>query len=295
MGEIAYNIALLLAGMGLALGLYILLANILKLPRMAVTKAVLNVTRQDKKQTKILEVLVFDLSSKLANHIRLEEYKKRKLTSTLRSVGIKLTPETFIARAWVKTGLIATLLIPVMPIIPVLAPVIILLAITVFFRELRLADEILRLKREEIEYELPRFVSTISQALKASRDVTAILISYQKSAGDSFGQELEITIADMKSGNEETALTRLEARIGSTMLSDVVRGLISVKRGDNGAMYFEMLNHDFKQVELQKLKLIAMKQPGKVKKYSFLMLGCFLLMYLGILGYAIINALGKMF
>ena len=295
MGEIAYNIALLLAGMGLALGLYILLANILKLPRMAVTKAVLNVTRQDKKQTKILEVLVFDLSSKLANYIRLEEYKKRKLSSTLRSAGIKLTPETFIARAWVKTGLIATLLIPVMPIIPVLAPVIILLAITVFFRELRLADEILRQKREEIEYELPRFVSTISQALKASRDVTAILMSYQKSAGDSFGQELEITIADMKSGNEETALTRLEARIGSTMLSDVVRGLISVKRGDNGAMYFEMLNHDFKQVELQKLKLIAMKQPGKVKKYSFLMLGCFLLMYLGILGYAIINALGKMF
>ena len=295
MGEIAYNIALLLAGMGLALGLYILLANILKLPRIAVTKAVLNATRQDEKQTKILEVLVFDLSSKLANYIRLEEYKKRKLTSTLRSAGIKLTPETFIARAWVKTGLIATLLIPVMPIIPVLAPVIILLAITVFFRELRLADEILRQKREEIEYELPRFVSTISQALKASRDVTAILISYQKSAGDSFGQELEITIADMKSGNEETALTRLEARIGSTMLSDVVRGLISVKRGDNGAMYFEMLNHDFKQVELQKLKLIAMKQPGKVKKYSFLMLGCFLLMYLGILGYAIINALGKMF
>ena len=295
MGEIAYNIALLSAGMSLAVGLNILLANILKLPRIAVTKAVLNVTRQDKKQTKILEVLVFDLSSKLANHIRLEEYKKRKLTSTLRSAGIKLTPETFIARAWVKTGLIATLLIPVMPIIPVLAPVIILLAITVFFRELRLADEILRQKREEIEYELPRFVSTISQALKASRDVTAILISYQKSAGDSFGQELEITIADMKSGNEETALTRLEARIGSTMLSDVVRGLISVKRGDNGAMYFEMLNHDFKQVELQKLKLIAMKQPGKVKKYSFLMLGCFLLMYLGILGYAIINALGKMF
>ena len=295
MGEIAYNIALLSAGMSLAVGLYILLANILKLPRIAVTKAVLNVTRQDKKQTKILEVLVFDLSSKLANHIRLEEYKKRKLTSTLRSAGIKLTPETFIARAWVKTGLIATLLIPVMPIIPVLAPVIILLAITVFFRELRLADEILRQKREEIEYELPRFVSTISQALKASRDVTAILMSYQKNAGDSFRQELEITIADMKSGNEETALTRLEARIGSTMLSDVVRGLISVKRGDNGAMYFEMLNHDFKQVELQKLKLIAMKQPGKVKKYSFLMLGCFLLMYLGILGYAIINALGKMF
>ncbi len=295
MGDLIFFVILSVSGVFLAAGLYIILAGTLKLPRLAVTKAVLSVSRQDKKQTKTLEVIVFDLSSKLSKHIRLDDYKKRKLISTLKSVGIKLTPETYIARAWVKTGMIATLLIPIMPILPILAPVIILLAIAVLFKELRLADEILRQKRDEIEYELPRFVSTVSQSLKASRDVTAILKSYQKSAGESFKQELEITIADMQSGNEETALTRLESRIGSTMLSDVVRGLISVKRGDNGAMYFEMLNHDFKQIELQKLKLIAMKQPGKVKKYSFLMLGCFLLMYLGVLGYAIMNALGKMF
>ena len=295
MGDLIFFVILSVSGVFLAAGLYIILAETLKLPRLAVTKAVLSVSRQDKKQTKTLEVIVFDLSSKLSKHIRLDDYKKRKLISTLKSVGIKLTPETYIARAWVKTGMIATLLIPIMPILPILAPVIILLAIAVLFKELRLADEILRQKRDEIEYELPRFVSTVSQSLKASRDVTAILKSYQKSAGESFKQELEITIADMQSGNEETALTRLESRIGSTMLSDVVRGLISVKRGDNGAMYFEMLNHDFKQIELQKLKLIAMKQPGKVKKYSFLMLGCFLLMYLGVLGYAIMNALGKMF
>lgn len=295
MGDLIFFAILSVSGVFLASGLYIILAETLKLPRLAVTKAVLSVSRQDKKQTKTLEVIVFDLSSKLSKHIRLDNYKKRKLISTLKSAGIKLTPETYIARAWVKTGMIATLLIPIMPILPILAPIIILLAIAVLFKELRLADEILRQKRDEIEYELPRFVSTVSQSLKASRDVTAILKSYQKSAGESFKQELEIAIADMQSGNEETALTRLESRIGSTMLSDVVRGLISVKRGDNGAMYFEMLNHDFKQIELQKLKLIAMKQPGKVKKYSFLMLGCFLLMYLGVLGYAIMNALGKMF
>jgi len=295
MGDLIFFVILSVSGVFLAAGLYIILAETLKLPRLAVTKAVLSVSRQDKKQTKTLEVIVFDLSSKLSKHIRLDDYKKRKLISTLKSAGIKLTPETYIARAWVKTGMIATLLIPIMPILPILAPAIILLAIAVLFKELRLADEILRQKRDEIEYELPRFVSTVSQSLKASRDVIAILKSYQKSAGESFKQELEITIADMQSGNEETALTRLESRIGSTMLSDVVRGLISVKRGDNGAMYFEMLNHDFKQIELQKLKLLAMKQPGKVKKYSFLMLGCFLLMYLGVLGYAIMNALGKMF
>ena len=90
-------------------------------------------------------------------------------------------------------------------------------------------------------------------------------------------------------------MTRWESRIGSTMLSDVVRGLISVKRGDNGIMYFQMLSMTFKQLELQKLKLEAMKQPGKMRKYSFMLLGCFLLMYLGVLGYVVLEAFGDLF
>ena len=32
-----------------------------------------------------------------------------------------------------------------------------------------------------------------------------------------------------------------------------------------------------------------------MKKYSFFLLGCFLLMYLGVLGYEVVNAFGKMF
>ena len=279
----------------LAAGAYLVLADVLKLPTLAATKAVLMVARQDKKQTMNLETVVFELSSKLSGIIRLDSYKRRKLEAALKSAGMKLTPETYIARAWVKAGLIALLIFPMLLIFPVLCPVVLFLAVAVFFREQQTADEIVRQKRKKIEYELPRFVSTVSQEIKVSRDVLSIFNSYQKNAGESFRQELEITIADMKSGNEETALTRLEARIGSTMLSDVVRGLISVKRGDNGAVYFEMLSHDFKLLELQRLKLIAMKQPGKVRKYSFFLLGCFLLMYLGILGYEIMNAFGKLF
>ena len=126
-------------------------------------------------------------------------------------------------------------------------------------------------------------------------DVTTWLKSYQRNAGHAMKRELEITIADMASGNEENALTRMESRIGSTMLSDVVRGLISVKRGDNGIMYFQMLSMTFKQLELQKLKLEAMKQPGKMRKYSFMLLGCFLLMYLGVLGYVVLEAFGDLF
>ena len=278
-----------------SVGAYLVAADVFKLPTLAASKAVLTVARQDKKKTHNLEAVIFKLSAKLSQFIHMDEYKRRKLEATLKSAGIKLTPETYIARAWVKAGLTALLIIPTLPILPILSPVILLLAITMFFRERRSADELVKQKREEIESELPRFVSTVSQELRASRDVLSILKSYQKNAGPGLKQELEITIADMKSGNEETALTRLESRIGSTMLSDVVRGLISVKRGDNGVVYFELLSHDFKLLELQRLKLIAMKQPGKVRKYSFFMLGCFLLMYFGILGYEIMVTLGRMF
>ena len=278
-----------------SIGAYLVLADLLGLPTLATTKAVVNIARQDKKQSQNLEAVLFRLSSKVAPFIHMDAYKKRKMEGILKSAGILLTPEMYLARAYVCTGLIALAVIPCLLFVPLISPVFVFLAIMVYFKETRSAEGIIKKKREDIEYELPRFVATVAQELKASRDVLNILDFYRKSAGEGFKKELEITIADMKSGNEERALTRFESRIGSAQLSDVVRGLISVKHGDNGAVYFEMLAHDFKQLEIQRLKLIAMKRPGKVRKYSFMMLACFLLVYLGIIGYQILTSFGSLF
>ena len=266
------------------------LAGLLRLPTSASTKAVLTVTSRGKSQKGSINAVLFDMAARLSPLVHLDGYKRKKLEAQLKSAEIKMSPETYIAAAWGKAGLIALLLI-----FPILAPVIVFLAVAVYFKEQKRADEIVQQRREEIEAELPRFVNTIEQELRASRDVLNILKSYQRNAGHAMKRELEITIADMASGNEENALTRMESRIGSTMLSDVVRGLISVKRGDNGIMYFQMLSMTFKHLELQKLKLEAMKQPGKMRKYSFMLLGCFLLMYLGVLGYVVLEAFGELF
>lgn len=276
------------------LGVFFLSAGLLKLPTSASTRAVMTVTSR-KKESKSLDAIVMDMAFKVSKLVRLSDFKHRKLELTLKSADISMTPEVYIAKAWVKSALIGLLIIPLLLIFPLLVPVILFLAIAVYFREMKQADEIVKVKREEIEYELPRFVGTISQELRASRDVLSIMKAYQQNAGPTMKRELEITIADMASGNEETALTRFETRIGSTMLSDVIRGLIAVKRGDNGTVYFQMLAITFKQLEVQRLKLEAMKKPGKMKKYSFFLLGCFLMMYLGILGYEVVNAFSKMF
>ena len=64
---------------------------------------------------------------------------------------------------------------------------------------------------------------------------------------------------------------------------------------DDGAMYFQMLAHDFKQMELQRLKKEAQKIPPKIRVFSFVMLMCFLATYLVIIVMEIIKSMGTMF
>jgi len=56
-----------------------------------------------------------------------------------------------------------------------------------------------------------------------------------------------------------------------------------------------MLAHDFKALELQRLKSRAQKIPPKIRIFSFVMLMCFLFTYLTIIAYEIIKSLGQMF
>lgn len=288
-------VILILFSVTFSLGLYLILKDLLKLPTARTIKAVYVVHQREKKKTHNFQMMIDDLATRLSGLIKLTDYKRRKLSGTLKSADIKLSPETFIARAWLKAGMTILFIIPAIFIFPVLFPVILFLSVAIYFKELKSADEAIRKQRESLEYELPRFVSTLTQELKASRNVLSILETYMKTAGDSFKRELEITTADMKSGHYESALTRFEARMNSPALSETIRGLMGVLRGDDGVVYFQMLSHDLKQLELQRLKTLAMKRPGKIRKYSFAMLFCFLLMYLSVMFVEIVRTLGKMF
>lgn len=276
-------------------GTYLVAANCLGLPTLKASKAAINVIKRESRKDKGFEVIVIKVSSKISKYIKIDEYKKKKLVATLKSAGIRLSPETYIARAWVKSGLVLLTIPFALMFFPILAYAALFLSIMVYFKEIKSAEESVKKRREAIENELPRFAMTMEQELKASRDVLRILETYKKNAGSAFRNELDITTADMKSGSYEAALSRFETRVGSTMLSDVVRGLLSVLRGDDGRVYFQMLSHDFKLLEIQKLKLLASKRPGKVRKYSFFMLGCFVLMYLAVMAVEIVKALSGLF
>jgi len=286
---------LFFAGSLLTAGLYFILASVLKLPTMDTAKAMLNAGRKNKKAAKSVEAWLMSGAVKLSRHIRMDEYKRNRMANILKAAGLGITPEVYSAYAITKAGAILLGAIPCLLLLPLLSPVLIILAVLTYFKEIRKADEQLKEKREHIERELPRFVSTIEQTLKSSRDVLAMMDNYKKNAGPAFVRELDVLPAVMRSSSYEAALTRFEARLNSPMLSDVVRGLIGVLRGDDSAVYFQMLAHDFKALELHRLKSQAQKIPPKIRVFSFIMLMCFLLTYLVIIAMEILSSLGGIF
>ena len=286
---------LFLFGLFLALGLFFLAASLLHLPTIGSAKAMLGTAKQERKGAKTLETCFMILAVRLSHYIRMDEYKKSRMGNVLKASGMNLTPEVYQAYALVKAGTVLLAVIPCAILMPLLVPVVVVLALLLYFKEGQKADEKLKAKREEIEGELPRMVATIEQELKASRNVIGMLERFKGNAGPALTGELDILLADMRSSNYEAALTRFEARLNSPMLSDVVRGLIGVLRGDDSSVYFQMLAHDFKQIELQRLKAQAQKIPPKIRVFSFVMLVCFLLTYLAIICYVALESLGGMF
>lgn len=239
--------------------------------------------------------LTIKLGADFARVIKLSDYKKKSYKQKLRSAGIHLTPEVYLGQCFVIpvcltiTAIMLAIIIPVAfyKIIPL---AFILFALIILVHQLRAADRHILLIREEIEFEMPRFVSTVNQYLKRDRNVVMMLEMYRRSAGVKFKRELDITIADMRSGNQESALMHLEARINSSMLSEVIRGLITAMKGDDSNSYFESLDREFRKIEYERLKKVAIKRPEKIKKYAIFLLFCFLAMFFTALGVEVMKA-----
>ena len=236
--------------------------------------------RRQKEKTSQVDIWLKGLAVWIAGKLRLNEYRKAQLASDLRSAGIPLTPEMHIANSLVQSLLVGAGAIPFLFFMPFISAVLVGSAVFLYFYNARGVAEKIREKRRQIEFELPRFVAHIDKTLKHNRDVLAIIDSYKENAGDAMKSELEITAADMRSGNYEAALTRLESRVGSSMLSDTTRGLIGVLRGDDTDAYWSNLALKFSDYQRQLLKAEALKVPGKVRRLSMVLLYCFLAMYM---------------
>ena len=274
---------------------YFILADALHIPYIRTSKAVNNLAKLQKERTSSIDIWLGNFASFLSKHIPMNEFKKQELSSDLRTAQMDMTPELFTANAIVKALLIGVFAVPVYFLMPVLSPIILVLAFILYKMNVRSVSLRIRAKRAKIENDLPRLVSTIEKKLSYNRSIFDILKSFTKSACPELKHELEITIADIHSGNEESAITRLEARVGSPMMSDVCRGFVTLIHGDSAASYWSGLAMKFSDIQRQRLKIEAEKIPKKVKRLSMCLLGCFMLIYVVVIVSQIMTSVGVLF
>ena len=151
--------------------------------------------------------------------------------------------------------------------------------------------------RKSLRKECTRFASYLSGALKhGDRDVLGLLERYRKTASrPAFAKELEITVADMRTGSYEEALLSLCARTGLSELVQIVRGLEGVLQGNDEAPYFDRVCRDLENAEEADLSKEAQTRPAKLLKYQFLLMTASLLLMGCALIVSLLTALQQMF
>lgn len=210
-------------------------------------------------------------------------------------IGGHFSPEVYTLKAFVTAGLAFLCGVPLAFVQPLFALGAAALGVALWFSTYYKAFDFVKKRKKVMEAEIPRFALSIAQNLENDRDVLKILTSYRRIAGKEFGRELDETIADMRTGNYENALLRLEARVGSALLSDIVRGLIGTLRGDDQHLYFKMICFDMRQIEQNNLKKEALKRPKQIQKYSMMMLFCIVIIYAVVLCTEVVGSLGVFF
>lgn len=276
-------------------GLGYILFDIFRIPKYRVSKAFQSLSKRQKQKTNPIDIWLSGLSNRISNKIKLNEYKRLQLKIDLDSADMTVSPEQYVANAIVRAMLVFLIALPFLFFAPYISVIFFISSVVVYFSEYKRVGKIIREKRQKIEYELPRLVSHIDKTLTHSRDVLGILDSYREHANPLLRRELDITVADMRSGNYEIALTRLESRVGSSMMSDITRGLISVIHGDKTDVYWGNLVLKFSDYQRTLLKNEAYKAPKRVRGLSMVLLFCFMLVYVVVIGQVLITSLGGIF
>ena len=242
-----------------------------------------------------LDNIIHSLSKITIKFVKISDFKRKRLVAQFENIELKMTPEEYYAEIYAKTFLLA-IFIPVGCVIHIAVGLFLAVCtVLLFLVQINKISSIIQKKKEEIESELPKFVSVIEQTFKNDHDVIKLISNYVENGDSPLIHELNIALADMKTGDFEIALTRLSNRVNSVYLSEVVRGLQSALHGDDTAGYFATLSSKLWDHEKIRIKKKALKTPSKVKYLVKVELCGMFLLYITVFGTVIYEGLKEVF
>lgn len=287
---------IIIAAVLTGVGMYLLGLNLLRIPTKKSRRAFDATVERQSTKPKRIDRWMDSLRQWIAGHLKINPYRRMELEEDLFAAEMNMTPEQYMAQSIVKVGGLGLLAIVCFFVIsPLFGSVVAATTVVLYVRDQKEMPSRIRARREAIEKELPRLVSTVQKTLLHSRNVLRILEDYIPNSGPEMEKELVITVADMKSGSYETAISRLEARVGSDLMSEVCRGLQSIIRGNDTTAYWETLSVRLRDNQKQLLRRQALKAPNKVKRLNFTLLLCILLLYGTVIVTEIADMIGVLF
>lgn len=251
------------------IGVYFIFSNIFNVAPIQSVRSVLSINRNVKTSK---HVWIYSLAQNFVSYIKLNDFTRDKTERGLRIMGSSMSAETYYAIGMVQLFLFVIGGFFLFILIPIFGLLCILVGVVRMINYAQTPDKLIRQRQRNIETELPRFVAIITQELKNNHSVVDIIEYYERYADPDLRDELQEALAGIHSGNAEVALLRLETRVGSDQLSEVVRGLIRALSGDDPVGYFEMIFNDFRVLEISNLKKESLRRPAKINKYSFFIL-----------------------
>lgn len=267
----------------LGIGGYNVACDYFDVPSKRTSKAMLSIIEQKgQKKSSLIDVYVSRIAKRFRWAIRLDDIKRTDLKNTLRIANRKQTPEEFIVSI-VLIGIFITI---------AFIPVAMLLEDSKFYffgavfgiaiaaMQYRKVTGAVAERKQHIVRECPRFASYLANNLgNANRDIIGMFSAYRQTANSpEFVEELSMALADMKTGNYESALLNLQHRVNDPAMTEICRGLQGVLQGDDMTLYFERVCLDMRALEQAMLKKEAMKRPRKITLYQILIMGATIIM-----------------
>ena len=255
-------------------------------------KLIKSISKKRTVKESLFEKLYKKVYNKIISKINISEEKEKQLDIKLKAIGINETPKEYIAYGYSQSivYVILGVILSIVSMKPIISIIFFVLAYyNISKREKEISEKYEKLQNE-IEKDLPKFCSVITSKLSSTNNVENIIKSFYPIANPVMKEQLNITLADIKTGSIAKALERFENRIRSLHLSDITRGLRAVSNGDNQTIYFavkqEELNKEYKNILEKEID----NRPSKLRPLQFMIVGLFIFSIL----YSMLASIGEM-
>jgi len=234
--------------------------------------------------------------SLIACVVYLDETTASELSKTLSKAGLKITPQQYTARKYLIAafGICLTVLCFFLRFY---FGIVIALLITVY--ALMKQRDTLNAKAGKMELavsqEMPRFVRTICRSLQSDRDLYNVITAYRKVAGAELGGDLDILLAEMKSGNVQSALIHFENLLGTPEAFRLCGALRDMSMGVDQTATLNYMADDMTRQAKENIRKELSLRPGKMRRTYYPAIAVCIAMIMYVLVVYVINNFNSLF